>query len=146
MPGRIVRVLGGPISGLLDSVGSILDRVVTTDKDRLEAQRELVTLERQFQTRVMELDQDFASTQAEVVQQEMRSQSWMAKNWRPILMLTFTYIVAHNFVIAPLFGMPMAEVPEQMWTLLQIGMGGYIFGRTVEKTAPTVTAMFGNKK
>ena len=34
---------------------------------------------------------------SDVIQAEAKSDSWMASNWRPILMLTFTAIVAMKF-------------------------------------------------
>ena len=75
---------------------------------------------------------------AKVLVAEVQRQSWLQRNWRPLLMLVFTYIVAHNFVIAPIFRITSVPVPEQMWTLLNIGIGGYIVGRSVEKIATSI--------
>lgn len=68
----------------------------------------------------------------------MESQSWLARSWRPLTMLTFTYIIAHSFVLAPLFGLEVLPIPPDMWELLKLGMGGYIIGRSAEKIAPAV--------
>jgi hypothetical protein len=53
-------------------------------------------------------------------------------------MLVFTAIVANNYILAPylqaMFGWSVSlEMPEQLWNLLSIGIGGYIFGRSGEK-------------
>lgn len=50
-----------------------------------------------------------------------------------MLMVLFGYIVAHNYVIAPIFDVPKAEMPDHLWELLKIGVGGYIVSRGAEK-------------
>lgn len=133
--GKILGWITGPAGSLVDSVGSIIDNLHTSDDEKLKARIALQKLEREFQQSLLEADQRWAETQASVIRAEVSSKSWMASNWRPILMLVFTYIVAHNFVIAPMFSLPLTEVPENMWELLKLGMGGYILGRSGEKIA-----------
>jgi hypothetical protein len=43
---------------------------------------------------------------------------------------------------------PMLAIPEGMWTLLTVGIGGYIGGRTVEKVLKNsdVSNLFNKKK
>lgn len=48
-------------------------------------------------------------------------------------MLTFTWIVAHNFIFSPLLSLPRLDIPPDMWELLKLGMGGYIIDRSAEK-------------
>jgi hypothetical protein len=55
-------------------------------------------------------------------------------------MLVFTFIVANNYVIAPYANamgivIPTLDIPPDMWELLQLGIGGYIVGRSLEKAA-----------
>lgn len=147
----LFNFLKNPIGDLIEKVGGVVDRFVTTGDDKLKAQFELVKLERDFQMQVMQLDQKWAETQADVIKSEATSQSWLARNWRPILMLVFTYIVAHNYVFAPVLGAFTTKVaavplPPEMWDLLKIGMGGYIVGRSAEKIAPAITEIVTNKK
>jgi len=33
---------------------------------------------------------------------------------------------------------PVLEIPPDMWALLKIGLGGYVVGRSVEKTVAVV--------
>lgn len=140
-------LIGGPLKDLISGVGDVVDKFVTTDKEKLEAQRALLEIERGFQTKMAELDGEWAKTQASIINAETNSQSWLARNWRPLLMLVFTYIVAHNFVIAPIFHLSAVPIPPDMWDLLRIGMGGYIVGRSLEKIAPKVTEIVtANKK
>lgn len=85
----------------------------------------------------------YREAQAKVIIAEAQGQSWLQRNWRPILMLTIVFIVANNYVIAPyisLFGYKSLalELPETMWNLMNIGVGGYIVGRSGEKIATSV--------
>lgn len=134
--GKLLDWIGGPVTGLVSSVGGVIDNMHTSGEEKLEAQRALLEIERSFQGQLLEAEASFAKSQAEVLKTEIASSSWLAANWRPILMLVFTYIIAHNFVIAPLFSIEYLEIPIQMWELLKLGIGGYIGGRTLEKILP----------
>jgi hypothetical protein len=55
-------------------------------------------------------------------------------------MLTIVAIVANNYVIAPYIQLffsksVLMELPDRLWSLLQIGVGGYVIGRSAEKIA-----------
>lgn len=79
---------------------------------------------------------------AKTVRAEIVADSWMTRNWRPLTMLIFVTIVANNYLIAPyiqaLAAHPLAitlPMPPDLWALLKIGLGGYVIGRSAEKTA-----------
>jgi len=64
--------------------------------------------------------------------------NWIQRSWRPILMLSIVTIVVNNYLVYPylaLFGVPciVLELPEKLWSLMEIGVGGYILGRSGEK-------------
>lgn len=147
MGGILAKIVSAPVSDLVKSIGGIIDNLNTSDAEKLEAQRKLIELQLGFQGKMLDADSEFVKAQAGVVTAEAGSQSWMARNWRPVLMLVFTYIIAHNYVIAPLFGATAVPIPPDMWELLRIGMGGYIAGRSIEKVAPAIaTAITEAKK
>jgi hypothetical protein len=134
-----LNIITGPITGLVKAVGGLIDGVTTTSEEKLTLQAKLNEIQNAFVLQLAALDTQFATEQAKVVMAEANSGSYLARNWRPILMLVFTAIIAHNYVIAPMFSLSSFPIPDQMWELLKIGMGGYIFGRSVEKTVPMVT-------
>lgn len=137
--GILGKILGGASTKVIDAAGEIIDRVVTTDAERLQARKELLEVERQWNADLLKADQEFAKAQSEVIIAEAKGESWMQRNWRPILMLAFTYIVVHNFVLAPTLSIPRVEIPTDMWELLKLGVGGYVMGRSAEKVSETVT-------
>ncbi len=70
---------------------------------------------------------------ATIIAAEAQGDSWLQRNWRPLLMCLFGVIIANNYLIVPLLGTPMADIPPDMWELLKLGIGGYVVGRSVEK-------------
>ena len=91
------------------------------------------------------IDQESALTGAarDVLVAEAKGESWMQRNWRPLVMLTFAAIIANNYLVAPYvqaFGgvAVVLDIPAGMWNLLTMGLGGYVVGRTLEKTGSRV--------
>ncbi len=70
---------------------------------------------------------------ATIIAAEAQGDSWLQRNWRPLLMCLFGVIIANNYLIVPLLGTPIADIPPDMWELLKLGIGGYVVGRSVEK-------------
>lgn len=122
-----------PIIGkIVDTVGGIVSKFIK-DKD-LAAK-----LAAELQTGILKYESDLVQAQASIVLAEAQGQSWLQRNWRPILMLTIVAIIANNYILFPylqLFGGPsvMLDLPEGLWKLMSIGVGGYVVSRGVEKS------------
>lgn len=131
----LLGALIGPVSGLINKV---LDKTVE-DKDlkrklKADAMMQLVNQDNQeFLTHLKEA--------GSIIRAEANSQSWLARNWRPLLMCLFGLIVANNYIIFPYVNMFSPEhavllpIPQDLWGLLKIGVGGYVVGRSAEKVA-----------
>ena len=118
---------GQAIAGVTNLVGQFIE-----DKDKANE------LETAIKRKLLSLEQSVIDAQKEVIVAEATSQSFIARNWRPIMMLTFVFIIANNYIIFPyisLFGgtAMVLEIPPDMWGLLKIGVGGYVMGRSGEK-------------
>lgn len=70
---------------------------------------------------------------ANIIVAEAQGDSWLQRNWRPLLMVMFGVIVANNYIVVPIFNTPAADIPPDMWDLLKLGVGGYVVGRSAEK-------------
>ena len=118
-------------AGLGKSIDNILGRFFQDKDQATEAAQEL-------RIAMMEHEQSAQELARDVVVAEAKSEHWITSAWRPITMLVFVFIIANNYILAPyvdLFfqaGMQL-EIPDQMWNLLQIGLGGYVAGRSAEK-------------
>lgn len=85
------------------------------------------------------------TAQAQIVQAEAASSNWLAASWRPITMLTFVALI-----VARWFGWAAPNLAEEeylkLWDIVQLGLGGYVIGRSLEKTAPAIaSALKGSK-
>jgi len=112
--------------GSIFNFGSTLLDKLFQDKD--ERERAKLAL--------IQLEQSGALKELEIKMQPLVAElsgNFLQRSWRPILMLTFTYIIAHNYIIVPIFSLPAAVIPPDMWQLLKIGVGGYVLGRSGEK-------------
>lgn len=136
-----------PVGEILEKIGGIIDKVHTSPEEKLKAQRELVSVELDFQKAMASVDVEWAKMQASVIIAEAQGSSWAQRNWRPVSMLAFVTVILYQYIIAPIFGLTTVPVlPDDLWSVIQVGFGGYIFGRTVEKVAPDVTKIVLNRK
>jgi|HubBroStandDraft_5_1064220.scaffolds.fasta_scaffold53318_2 hypothetical protein len=95
-------------------------------------------LKASIQTAVLSANAEELQAQAGIVADEAKGESWLQRNWRPMTMLVFVFIVANNYIIAPYlqavfnWSVPL-QTPPDLWALIKIGLGGYVVGRSAEK-------------
>ena len=73
----------------------------------------------------------------DIVLAEARSEHFLAACWRPILMLTFGALIVARWLGYSAPGISEAEVLK-LWDIVQLGLGGYVIGRSAEKIAPQI--------
>ena len=73
--------------------------------------------------------------QAQILAAEMRSDSWLARTWRPLFMLVCMAIVVSFWFgyVPPHITKEMPPIIAELFSLIKIGLGGYIGARSVEK-------------
>ncbi|MCR4377572.1 MAG: holin family protein [Rhodospirillales bacterium] len=119
-------LIGPLLSGLL----SVVDKAVE-DKDQA------ALIKARLHEQVLNGSMQELAAAAKIIVAEAQGESWLQRNWRPLLMVMFGVIIANNYLIVPLFNTPSALIPPDMWDLLKLGVGGYVVGRTVEKGLKT---------
>lgn len=127
-------MLGAIMGGIKDILG-IVDDVVTTDEERMSLKVPLLAIQADVAKALIDAERAQLEAQARIVEAEAKSENWLTSAWRPITMLTFLFLI----VVGQFGGQ---EVPEQMWPLLQLGLGGYVVGRSLEKTIPAAVSAF----
>lgn len=121
---------------LLPLVGNIIDKVIPDPQAQSDAK--LKMLEMAQKGELTEL-----SERASIVREEAKSEHWLAATWRPILMLTFGGLIVARWLGWSAPGITEAEILK-LWDIVELGLGGYVIGRSAEKIIPTVaTAMKG---
>jgi hypothetical protein len=128
------KILDFITGDIIKAVGGVIDNLFTTDEERIRAKNEVFKILKEKELQLQEMQKD-------IIVAEARG-NWLQRSWRPIVMLGFAFIVMYNKFIAPAFGLPNAELENEFWNLLQLGVGGYVIGRTAEKIAKDVV----NKK
>jgi hypothetical protein len=125
------KILNWFTGGLVKEVGKVIDNLFTSEEERLKAKNEVFKVLQEQQLKLQQL-------QTEIILAEANG-NWLQRSWRPILMLSFGFIVIYVKFIAPLFSLPIPPLEDEFWDLLQLGIGGYVVGRSVEKVAKNIT-------
>ena len=125
------KILSWLSSDLFKSIGGVIDEIFTNDEERAKAKNEILKV---ISDKALELDR----MRVEIIQSEA-SGNWLQRSWRPILMLAFGFIVVYSKFIAPAFNLPNADLEPDFWNLLQLGIGGYVVGRSAEKIIKNVS-------
>ena len=114
--------------GLLKDIGEVIDKVTTTDEERLEAKRKIQEL-------LEKADNDAQTQVTERWKFDMQSDSFLSKNIRPLIMVFLTTmftILAFTDGNIGQFSIQKEYIPI-FQTLLVTVYGAYFVGRTWEK-------------
>jgi Holin of 3TMs, for gene-transfer release len=132
----VTGLMKGPITQVLD--GFIKD---TQTRRQLEAD---------LKVRLTDHLAEALALQQAVVLAEVKSEHWLTRSWRPLLMLIMMAFLVLTGLVLPLgdliighvipFNPHWQAIPPAFWEFLTIGMGGYIGGRSLEKIAGQVVA------
>ncbi len=119
------------VSNIFKPAVDLVDELNTSEEERLELKKQILKIENDLQARLLEYEAKLMEAQASIIRAEAQSQSWIARNWRPITMLTMLTLVVFGSL-----GIFNVTLQKEFWTLLQIGLGGYVIGRSAEKIVP----------
>ncbi len=139
----------GPLLSLIEGpVFSIIDKLIPDPalKAKLKAEIQSKTIAHQGQV---------TKAQRDILIQEVSQGSRLTRSWRPVLMyLIILFLLVYGlllpvvdlFTTKPVvFNPRWQEIPDGLWNLLGLGVGGYIGGRSLEKIAISVAGQ-KNKK
>lgn len=125
------KILNWFTTGVISEIGKVIDSLFTSEEERIKAKNEVFKVLQEQQIELQKL-------QTEIIVSEAKG-NWLQRSWRPILMLAFGFIVIYVKFIAPLFDLRIPELEDEFWNLLQLGIGGYVVGRSVEKISKNIT-------
>jgi len=116
-------------------LGDVLKRVIP-DSDKAN------DIEKEVKLALLEHTDSLEAMRGKIVLEEAKSANWLTAAWRPILMMVVILIIACNYLIFPIVRifypeMISLELPQELWQLLTIGVGGYVVGRSGEKMIDT---------
>lgn len=112
----------------------IMGTIDKTVKDKDLAEK----LKAQANSELLNFDSKSLEAASSIIVAEAKSEHVLTATWRPLTMLTFT-----GLIVARWFGLTVDIPPEieaELWTVVQLGIGGYVVSRGVEKTAKTIAS------
>ena len=114
---NLIGTIGGKV---LDIVDDVVEDKDAANKLKFQIQKQLL------ESKGMELE-----AQAKIVLAEAQG-SWLQRNWRPMLMVTFAGLVGAHWL-----GLTASNIPESvqnsLLNIVMVGVGGYVAGRSAEK-------------
>jgi hypothetical protein len=123
---KLLSLLSG---GIIKDVGNVIDKLTTTDEERLAAKQKIQEL-------LEKADQDAQTQVTERWKMDMQSDSFLSKNIRPLVLVYLTSIFTIlAFADGNVGGFVVAEDYIPIFQSLLITVyGAYFVGRTWEKS------------
>ena len=118
------------IAGIFKPAATLVDELHTSEEERLKAKGHLLDVQAAAMQRVFDYEKEMIKGQQAVVTAEAKSEHFVVAAWRPITMLTFLVLAVGDSL-----GLLATPLKDEAWMLLQLGLGGYVVGRSGEKIA-----------
>ena len=132
-----------PVSAAFDVGGKLIDRLWPDPAQRDQAKLKLMELQQSGALAQLAAETELSKGAAEIVKAEAAG-GFLASSWRPITMLVFVALI-----VARWFGLSAPNLQEaeylKLWDIVQLGLGGYVIGRSVEKIMPHISDILGKK-
>lgn len=120
------------IAGIFKPAADLIDELHTSDEERLLHKERLLDVQAAAMQQVFNYETETLKMRAQIVNSEAQSEHWLTSTWRPITMLAML-----SLVVGDSFGWLPNPLSSEAWTLLQIGIGGYVVSRSGEKVVDT---------
>ena len=111
------------LSDLVGEIGSVVNTLSVSSKEKKQIEADLLAA-------VARQEEELRRRQASIIGAEAQG-NWLQRSWRPVIMLVFAAIV----LAGTFFNLPILDDTSRFWDLLEIGIGGYVIGRSAEKVA-----------
>lgn len=126
---------------ILGGIGQrVADSLFPNPEDELKRQE----LTNQLNSEILKEAASLQKAGLENVKAEIQGESWIQRNWRPWTMVFFVFLVASYW-----FGYTTEfleqDIVNRLFDLLEIGLGGYVIGRTGEKMVKTAAEAYKSK-
>jgi|TARA_B110000967_G_scaffold148611_1_gene152234 hypothetical protein len=128
MPNFITRLFSSGATKLVEGIGGVLDELITSKDEKLEAERRIKELIAKHE---VEMEKEISSRWSA----DMASDSWLAKNVRPLVLI---FLVVSTVLLVFIDAGVIAFDVKASWVdLLQLVLitviGAYFGGRSLEK-------------
>jgi hypothetical protein len=133
------------LAAILPVLGPILGQVAKSVFPNAEDEIKRLEIQARLQEALIANQAQIEAAATEVIKAEAEGESWLQRNWRPLTMMVFV-----TLIVAKWTGYTAPGVSEalelRLLGLIEIGLGGYVIGRSVEKVAPVVAQALSRTK
>ena len=128
------------VSNIFKPAVELIDALHTSEEEKLKIKALLLESQIDMLANTLEYEAKRLEQRASIIKQEAAGESWLQRSWRPVTMLTFLALVVLDQT-----GLLAFRLAPEAWTLLQLGLGGYVVGRSAEKVAPSIVKALKDK-
>jgi len=125
------------LAALLPVLGPILGQVAKSVFPNAEDEIRRLEIQARMQEALIANQAQIEAAAADVIRTEAQGESWMQRNWRPLTMMVFVGLIVGKWLGYTAPGVSEA-LELRLLGLIEIGLGGYVIGRSVEKVAPVI--------
>lgn len=121
------------IQSIFKPAVELIDELHTSKDEQLQHKERLLVTQAAVIDQVLKYEKDSFEARARIIESEAKSEHWLTAVWRPITMLTFLALCVGDSL-----GLLASPLRDEAWALLQLGLGGYVVGRSAEKITKSV--------
>lgn len=110
----------GLLTNLVGEIGGIINNLAVSSKEKKELEAQITTL-------IYNYADELSKSQASIIGSEAAG-NWLQRSWRPLVMLSFAFVV----LLGTFVDIPYLGDNSKFWNLIEIGLGGYVIGRSIE--------------
>lgn len=128
------------VTNIFKPVSDVVESFNLTEREKEKYHTAAIGMQFDLASKIIELEKKELEAKEKILEAEIAGKSWIQRAWRPITMLTFLCLI-----VLDAFNLLPSPLPPQAWTLLTIGMSGFLGSRSVEKIAPSIAKAIDNR-
>lgn len=132
------------ITGMFKPITDLIEHTLPSGDAKMQLQQKLLEAQTGAAAQAMEYEKQLLEAQTKVVLAEAQGTSWLQRNWRPMLMVWFAGLIGARWLGYTAPGLSEA-LELKLFDIVQLGIGGYVIGRSAEKTVPAIVEAIKSK-
>ena len=140
MPG-VGDIISPAVAEAFQGIMKPISDMITNKEEKAAMLIKAAEVRKDVNMMMMQVEQENDALRRDIIVAEAKSESWLTRTWRPIAMITFISIFPATYATLmfggdpTLIGKALATIPDKVWVLITVGIGGYIPMRSFEKAA-----------
>jgi hypothetical protein len=120
---------------IVKPITDIINKVIPDKAAQDAAKAQLEQMRESDEAKAVEDELQLQLAAMANIQAEAKGESWLQRNWRPIVALFLTGLVGSYWFGYTAPNLTPASI-DDLFSLVKICLGGYVGGRSIEKIAP----------